>query len=130
MRSVIGMFLYLMNTSRTDCAFAMNQCAHFAHDPREPHHKALKQLVAYLIKTKHEGMTIRPTSKNTLDCYVDADFAGLYGKEDSQDPTCVRSRTGYIITLGDNPVVWSSKLQLEIAYCTQEAEHYKVLQQQ
>jgi hypothetical protein len=72
---------------------------------------------------KHEGMTIKPTSKNTLDCYVDADFAGLYGKEDPQDPTCARSRTGYIITLGDNPVVWSSKLQSEIAFSSQEAEY-------
>jgi hypothetical protein len=72
---------------------------------------------------KHEGMTIRPTSKNTLDCYIDADFASLYGKEDPQDPACVHSRTGYIITLGDNPVVWSSKLQSEIAYCTQESEY-------
>jgi hypothetical protein len=35
MRSVIGMLLYLMNTSHTDCAFAMNQCACFTHDPRK-----------------------------------------------------------------------------------------------
>jgi hypothetical protein len=101
----------------------MNQCACFAHDPREPHHKALKQLVTYLIKMKHEGMTIKPMCKITLDCYVNADFAGLYGKEEPQDPTHVHSRTGYIITLGDNPVVWPSKLQSEIAFSSQEAEY-------
>ena len=35
----------------------------------------------------------------TLDCYVDADFAGLYGVEDDQDPVCVKLRTGYCLTL-------------------------------
>jgi hypothetical protein len=39
---VVGMLLYLTNTLHADCASAMNQCACFAHDPREPHHKALK----------------------------------------------------------------------------------------
>jgi hypothetical protein len=58
-----------------------------------------------------------------LDCYIDADFAGLYEKEDPQGPTCICSRTGYIITLGDNPVVWSSELQSEIAFCTQESKY-------
>lgn len=123
MRSVIGMCLYLSNTTRLDCAFAVNQCARYTHDPREPHHKALKRLVAYLIKTRDEGMTIQPTSKNTLDCYVDADFAGLYGAEDPDDPISVRSRTGFIIALGDNPVIWSSKLQTEIACSTMMAEY-------
>jgi len=50
-----------------------------------------------------------------LDCWVDADFAGLYSLEDPKDPTSVYSRTGFVITLGGNPVVWQSKLQTEIA---------------
>jgi hypothetical protein len=40
MRSDVGMLLYLTNTSYTDCAFAMNQCARFAYDPREPHQQS------------------------------------------------------------------------------------------
>ena len=43
--------------------------------------------------------------------------------EDDQDPTCVRSRTGYIITIGDCPVLWSSKLQIETALSIMEAEY-------
>ena len=47
----------------------------------------------------------------TLDCFCDADFAGLWNHDDANDPSCVKSRTGYLITLGNNPVVWASKLQ-------------------
>ena len=55
--------------------------------------------------------------------YVDADFAGLYGYENIQDPDCVRSRSGFAIMLGDSPVSWGSKLQTEVASSTMEAEY-------
>ncbi|EJK56553.1 hypothetical protein THAOC_23538, partial [Thalassiosira oceanica] len=51
------------------------------------------------------------------------DFAGLWGHEHPQDPHCVRSRTGFLINLSGCPVVWSSKLQSEIALSTMEAEY-------
>ena len=43
--------------------------------------------------------------------------------EDTQDPAGVKSRTGYIILVGDCPLVWGSKLQTEIALSTMEAEY-------
>jgi hypothetical protein len=55
--------------------------------------------------------------------YADADFAGLWGSEDKDDPICVRSRTGSVITLGGVPVTWSSKLQTQIATSTMHAEY-------
>jgi hypothetical protein len=64
----------------------------------------------------------------TLDCYVDADFAGLYGVEDDQDPVCVKSRTGYCLTLANCPLIWVSKLQTEIALSTTEAEYIALSQ--
>ena len=57
-----------------------------------------------------------------MDAFPDADFAGLYGYEDSLDPVCVRSRTGYIINVANCPVLWKSQLQTEIAMSTMEAE--------
>ena len=45
---------------------------------------------------------------------MDADFAGLYGYEDDQDPVSVKSRTGFTLTLFGCPIIWSSKLQSEI----------------
>ena len=59
----------------------------------------------------------------SLDCFVDADFAGLYNYEDEQDPVCVKSRTGYVIQLGGCPLACFSKLQREISLSTLEAEY-------
>jgi hypothetical protein len=63
-----------------------------------------------------------------LDCYCDADFAGLYNVENHQDPVCVKSQTGFCLTLGDCPLLWVSKLQTEIALSTTEAEYIALSQ--
>jgi hypothetical protein len=59
----------------------------------------------------------------TVDYYVDAAFDGLYGIEDSQDPVCAKSRSGFILYLTDCPLLGGSKLQTEIASSTMEAEY-------
>ena len=64
-----------------------------------------------------------PSDDLMLDCYPDADFAGLWGHEHPQDPHCACSCTGYVITLCGCTVVWSSKLQTEIALSTMESEY-------
>ncbi len=68
-------------------------------------------------------MILHPRDDYTIDCYTDADFAGLWGHEHPEDPHCVRSRTGYVILLAGCPVLWVSKLQTEIALSTMEAEY-------
>ena len=55
--------------------------------------------------------------------YCDSDFAGLWNSESRDDPICVKSRSGIIITLGGVPVTWNSKLQTEIATSTMHAEY-------
>jgi len=57
-----------------------------------------------------------------IDAYPDADFAGMYGHEEHTDPACAKSRTGFIITFAECPVLWQSKLQTETALSTMEAE--------
>eukprot|EP00804_Cyclotella_cryptica_P019462 CCRYP_006640-RC/>CCRYP_006640-RC protein AED:0.46 eAED:0.41 QI:0/-1/0/1/-1/0/1/0/84 len=64
-----------------------------------------------------------PTSQPCVDFYPDADFAGLYGHEDSQDPHYACSCTGYVILAFGCPVLWRSRLQTEIALSTMEAEY-------
>lgn len=55
--------------------------------------------------------------------FVDADFAGMWNAAaEEQDPVRVKSRTGYLIMLAGCPLLWSSKLQTEIATSTLEAE--------
>jgi hypothetical protein len=68
-------------------------------------------------------MIIKPSADLSMDLYVDADFAGLWSAEKPDDSMSVKSRTGYIIMIGGTPVVWSSKLQTEIALSTWEAEY-------
>ncbi len=57
-----------------------------------------------------------------IDVYPDTDFAGMYGHEEHTDPSCTKSRTGFIITFADCPVFCQSKLQTETALSTMEAK--------
>jgi hypothetical protein len=43
--------------------------------------------------------------------------------EDRDDPSCVKSRTGYVIFVMGCPVIWKSKLQSDIATSTMELEY-------
>ena len=58
----------------------------------------------------------------TIDCYPDADFAGMYGYESPTDPASVKSQTGFVIAVASCPVLWQSKLQTETALLMMEAE--------
>ncbi|MGH7974068.1 MAG: Ty1/Copia family ribonuclease HI [bacterium] len=78
--------------------------------------------------TQDKGLLFTPTEDLKLDCYVDADFAGLWGHEDSQDPISARSRTGYVLVFAGCPILWVSKLQTEIALSTTEAEYVALSQ--
>ena len=121
--SIVGMLLYLQGHSRPDIAFSVSQCARYTFSPKLSHEIALKRIGRYLNETRTKGLIMRPSKTIQVDCYVDSDFAGLWSYEDSQDPTCVRSRTGFLIMIGDCPTVWSSKSQSETALSTMEAEY-------
>ena len=69
------------------------------------------------------GMIVKPTGDLAIDCYVDADFAGLHGRDPDYSPSSAKSRTGYIITMGGCPILWKSHLQTEISLSTLEAEY-------
>jgi hypothetical protein len=118
----IGMMLYLSSNSRPEIQFSVHQCARFTHSPRASHAQAVKRIAKYLAGMKERGLTFSPNPNIKLDCYVDADFAGLWRYEDDQDPVCVKSRTD-VFTIAGCPVSWASKLQTEIALSTLEAEY-------
>ena len=66
---------------------------------------------------------MNPSESFKIDCYPDADFAGLWTEDDKHDPHCVRSCTGYVICLANCPVLWKSKLKTEIALSMMEAKY-------
>jgi hypothetical protein len=120
--SVVGMLLYLGH-SRPDISFATHQCARYTHSPKQSHEDALKRIGRYLKGTLKQGLILNPSKTLKINCYPDADFAGLWTRDDKQDPHCVRSRRGYVICLLNCPVLWKSKLQTEIALSMMEAEY-------
>jgi hypothetical protein len=117
------MFGYLQSNSRPDIAYAVSSAARFTHHPKRSHEEALKRIGRCLKGTIDESLILRPSDTMDIDCYVDADFAGLWPHENKLDPTCVKSRTGFAICIANCPVIWSSKLQGDIATSTMESEY-------
>jgi hypothetical protein len=70
-----------------------------------------------------KGYILQPNSK-TIDCFVDADFAGAWTIDTSLDPSSIWSHSGYVITYANCPILWSSKLPSEIALSATEASIY------
>ena len=87
------------------------------------HVTALKRIRRYLLKTSEIGILLKPTSKQTVDCYVDDDFAGLWNREDHIDENCVKSRTGYALCVSKCPILRITCLQNGITLSTIEAEY-------
>lgn len=124
-RSAIGMLIYLARKTRPDTEYAVHTCARFQLDPKRSHENAVKRIGRYLLGTRDKGIVFKPdiSKLGQLECFVDADFAGNYTKEQSQDPNSVRSRTGCVILYAGCPIIWFSKLQTEISLSTTEAEY-------
>ena len=123
-RGICGMLLYLSTNTRPDIAYAVSQVCRFGVNPKQSHASAVKTILRYLKKTENKGLRIKPQNKAfNLDLYVDADFCGLFGREDPRNPDSVRSRTGYIILLSGWPIVWKSQLQTHLSQSTLEAEY-------
>jgi hypothetical protein len=97
-------------------------------NPKQHHEIAVRRIVRYLKGTRDICYILRPSSTPTLDCFADADFSGTWSQETAQHPTSVKSQTGYIKTFVDCPVLWTSKLQGEIALSMTEAEYISLLQ--
>ena len=121
--SVMVMMLYLASSTRPDISFAVHQCARFTHNTKVSHETAVKRICRYLQGTKYNGLVFNTSKKLVLDCYTDADFAGLWGHEDPQDHICARSRTKFVVTFDNFPLLWMSTQQTEIALSTLHSEY-------
>ena len=83
----------------------------------------MKHKVRYLTGTSKNGLILQLQKELVLDCYVDADFAGLWRYENDQDLILVKSQTGYVFYFSGCPLLWVSEMQTEIAVSTLEAEY-------
>jgi hypothetical protein len=98
-------------------------CKIYNHSPKQSHKDALKRIGRYLRGTLTKGLILNPSTTLNIDCYTDADFAGLWTRDNKEDPHCIHSQSGYVICLANCPVLWKSKMQTEIALLTMEAEY-------
>ena len=109
--SIVVILVYLSRNSRPGIQFTVHQCARFSRNKINSHAGAVKIIFHYLIGTQGQVLTSDSNNDIKLDCYVDADFSGLWKHEYGQDPVCMNSRTGYVMTLGGCIFHWVSKLQ-------------------
>ena len=122
-RGVLGSLSYLQSMVHPDITFAVQQCAHFANDPKQSHEEALKRICRYLLCMKEQGPIYHPDQKRGLECYADANWAGSWHNNHSHDPLGAFSRMGYVIFYAGCPILWVSKMQPLTALSTTEAEY-------
>lgn len=60
---------------------AVHNCDCFSNSPTQLHEQAVKRIGCYLAHTKTKGVTYQPDKSETLNMYIDADFAGTWHKE-------------------------------------------------
>ena len=68
-------------------------------------------------------MVLTPSLTGKLDAHVDADFAGLWHPDYAELRESVLSRSGYILTYMNCPLLWASKIQSEVTLSTNESEY-------
>ena len=122
-RSAVGCLSYIQAIVRPDITMAVQQCARFCNQPNKDHEEAVKRICRYLLKTRSQGLVLKPDKSKGLECHVDADFAGTWTHLSAGDPLSCHSRTGFVISYAGCPILWKSKVQSLIALSTTEAEY-------
>ena len=123
-RSLIGKLNYLAQSTRPDILTAVHSAARFSQDPRKEHGEAVMHIAMYLNKTRDKGLRFRPNPARGFECYVDADFAGLWNANYARDDiSTAKCRAGWTIFYAGCPIISVSKLISQIALSTTEAEY-------
>ena len=98
------MILYLASNKGPDISFAIHQCAWFTNNTKASHETVVERVYWYLQGTNDNGLVFNPSIKLVVNFYADADFAGLWG-QNPQDPIFARSRTGFVVTFANCPLL-------------------------
>ena len=68
-----------------------------------------------------KGKIYLPKLDNGPEVHVDADFAGNWDKEDSENTNTEISRIGFVVSYKRYPIVWKSSLQPDITLSITES---------
>ena len=96
-RSIIGLLNYISGSSRPNITYATHSAAIFPSNTKASYYKRVKIIIKYLKRTKENGLIMYPKNDKGLECFVDADFAGGWSTNESDNPASLYYRTGYII---------------------------------
>jgi hypothetical protein len=113
-RQLVGSLLYLTH-SHPDLSYAVGAVSRYMQEPHELHWKAAKRILRYVQGTITYGIHYAANCSLDLIGFTDSDWAG-----DSIDR---KSTSGYVLSLGSDPICWSSKKQSAIALSSAEAEY-------
>ncbi|KAK1439791.1 hypothetical protein QVD17_05611 [Tagetes erecta] len=113
-RRLVGRLLYLQAT-RPDITYSVNVLSQFVADPRSSHLEAANRVLRYLKGTPGQGILLSRAGDLVLSAYCDSDWLGC--------PYTRRSRTGYFLLLGGNPISWKTKKQSVVSRSSAEAEY-------
>lgn len=113
-REAVGSLLYLVQGTRPDIAFAVNDVSRYNDCHGGAHWIAVKRIFRYL--------------RGTIDQVIVYEYGGgeLTGFSDSDwasDIDTRRSCTGYVFTLAGGAISWGSSRQKTIALSSTEAEY-------
>ena len=110
------MLMHLSTNTRLDIVFVVHQCI-----------LAVNIILRYLVGTIDKKLTIKPTEKLEINFYVNANFAGLWGAVQEQNPIALNSRTGFVIAFMGYLLLWTSRLQTMIALSAMGVEYIALL---
>lgn len=113
-RSILRKLNFLTNT-RPDLSYTVQVLSQFMHQTRIPHFNALSHTLRYINQTAGQGIVLQGSDHLTLQVYSYSDWAAC--------PDSRRSVTGYVLMLGNSPIVWKSNKQTTVSRSSLEAEY-------
>lgn len=112
-QEAVGSLLYLVQGTRPDIAFAVNDVSRFNNKHGKAHWTAVKRIFRYIQGSI--DMKLCFFNSDEMTGYTDADWASDVDKR--------RSCTGFVFTMSGGAISWNSKRQDTVALSSTEAEY-------
>jgi hypothetical protein len=100
----------------TGISYAMHPCIRFSAAPEMEYDKALKWLDRYLIETRDKRLMFDPKEQS-----FDASFGDEWDRAGALvDADAASSRTGFVISFTNCPVIWTTRISTQTALSSAE----------
>lgn len=111
-RKLVGKLNSLTNI-RLNISYSVQHLSQFMQTPKEPHPKAALHVLRCLKNDPTMGIFFSSNPDCTMKALCDSDWVAC--------PNSRRSVSGYIVLLGDSPIIWKSKKQKTVSIFSAEA---------